>query len=328
VGESSPRDWRRLSNPTVASALLRGGWRQGLLPDEAVPPNVAVADELRCHPGSRCTLRYILADGRTWIAKYYARPRPRLAALYDMLSGPSGVAPAPISVPRMIAYFPRARVLFQQSACGAPLTWLLHAGQAEAVSMAAYGLAALARAPLPLPAAYTLRHPLTRAHRWVVRLSLAAPELASAAARLLAALSDACPAWPTPPRLIHGDLSAAHVFIAERGVELVDWDDAHPGDPAEDAGRLLTSLLHLGVRGKAPPQVIARARTAFTSTYAREAAEIAPRVPFYVALACLRKASRLVARPSPQRSPHSAALLTAGLSALREARRPAAALLP
>lgn len=326
MGERRVQDGRRLSDPATASALLHGAWRQGLLPDVATPPSVVTAEVLRFHPGSRCTVRYCLADGRTWIAKYYVRPQPRLVSLYDMLAGPRGLASAPISMPRMIAYLPRARVLIQQPACGTALKELIVNRQTEAAGMAARGLAALAHAPLPLPAAYTLRHPLARADRWVGRLSLAAPELADAATRLLAALSEACPVWPAPPHLIHGDLNAAHVFVGERGVELVDWDGAHPGDPAEDAGRLLASLVHLGLRSKAMPDSIAQARAAFTATYAGEAAEIAPRVPFYSALACLRKASRLVAHPDPRRQVQSATLLTAGISALRETPLPEVAL--
>lgn len=306
-----------LEDSSAASALLARAWRQGLLPDEIAPPSVIATSMLRLHLGSRCTLRYSLADGRTWIAKHYAQPRPWLVSLYTMLARPRVLMHSAVSAPRVIAYLPHACVLLQQPARGTSLKDLLRQDRTEAASMVGGGVAALARAPLSLPTGYALRHPLARARRWVRHLSLAAPGLADAAATLFAALSDACPAWPIAPRVIHGDLSAAHVFVGERSVELVDWDDARPGDPAEDAGRLLASLVHLGVRRTVAPEVVARASAAFISSYAEQASEVAPRVPFYRALACLCKASRLIVRRDPQRQAHSAALLVAGLEGLR-----------
>src|SRR5262249_38903247 len=162
-------------------------------------------------------------------------------------------------VPRLIAYFPREHVALQELARGEPLAWWLRAGQPHAARSAARGLAALAAAHLPLPAAYAVRLPLARAVRWADRLSRSTPALEAASAELLSALAAAHLSWPAAPQLIHGDLGAAHVFVGGGGVMLIDWDRAGAGDPAEDAGRLVASLFDLAAREVITAAVLSRA---------------------------------------------------------------------
>ncbi len=63
--------------------------------------------------------------------------------------------------------------------------------------------------------------------------------LARDARRLLAALTEARPAWPAPPHLVHGDFSASHVYLTTETTTVIDWDAWGVGDCAEDAGRFL-----------------------------------------------------------------------------------------
>ncbi|MBC8451385.1 MAG: phosphotransferase [Planctomycetes bacterium] len=45
-----------------------------------------------------------------------------------------------------------------------------------------------------------------------------------------------CPPWNGPPQLVHGDLYGRHLLVDEAGhpTAVIDWGDAHRGDPALD----------------------------------------------------------------------------------------------
>lgn len=53
-------------------------------------------------------------------------------------------------------------------------------------------------------------------------------------------LLDSCAAPPTTASLVHGDLGPAHILVADGSVAgVIDWTDAHIGDPALDLAWLL-----------------------------------------------------------------------------------------
>lgn len=54
---------------------------------------------------------------------------------------------------------------------------------------------------------------------------------------------DALPRETSPVGIVHGDLHDKNVFVSERGVELIDLDMVHAGDPLEDIGNLSAHLL-------------------------------------------------------------------------------------
>lgn len=275
---------------------------------------------LRGHPGSRWTLRYDVRRGnerRTLIAKVYARDRGDVAAMLLALRR-GGFGPGErmqVAVP--IAYLPAPRLLLLEEAPGLSARAVLSLGQAGVGEEVARWLAAFQAASPPLPGAYRLRDPLVKARRWTRALGGDAPMLAGAARHLLDALAAAQPAWPAAPHLMHGDFGVSHVYLAAGTTTVIDWDTWGVGDCAEDAGRFLASLHHIAARSPAQGVAVAREAELFARTYRSEAPLAGRRLAFYCALACLRKASRLMAAGKPGRMPGAAVLLATGERALR-----------
>ncbi|HEX6797643.1 MAG TPA: hypothetical protein VF116_08010, partial [Ktedonobacterales bacterium] len=108
-----------------------------------------------------------------------------------------------------------------------------------------------------------------------------------------------------------GDFGAAHVFVAAETTTVIDWDSCRAADPAEDGGRFIASLWHLAARGCITRDDAAAAARRFRDAYAAVRPQLAARLPFYAALACLRKAARL-ARHGERQQHQAEALLTAG----------------
>jgi hypothetical protein len=309
---------RRLASPRRATKTLRAVWKHGLWPEALPVPDVRTVRILRYHAGSRCTL-WLALDG--WpsggcIAKVYARGD---AAAADVLRAmrQAGFAERSVDrVPALIAALPGLHMLLLDVAPGLPIKELLRDGAPDVAVRAARWLAAFHGARLPLPAAYTLRDPLAVARRWNVRLARATPELASAAARMFDALTAVQPPWPPQPHLIHGDLSAGHIFVAPEATTVIDWDRCRPGDPSEDAGRFLASLYGLVAHNRAGG--VTAAAAAFQATYVAARPDAAASLSFYTALACLHKASRGDRHVHDMQRHHRRAstLLEAGLAAL------------
>ncbi len=310
-----------LATPQGANERLAHEWRAGRWPVGLPLPRVRAVRSLRLHPGSRCTFLFSVEG---WpeaecIAKVYARPHQPATRTLAPLLGAGFSAPRRHRVPEVIAELPALRLVLTRMAPGRPLTTRLQDVDLEAAARAGEWLGALHAARIPPPAAYTLRDPLSQARRYTSRLARYLPDLAFPARALYAALTQARPPWPGDVRLIHGDLIAGHVFVSAETTTVIDWDCCRAGDPAEDGGRLVASLWHLAARGRIAQDDAQTAERRFRVTYAAAQPAIAARLPFYAALAALRKASRLT-----QHGAHgydqAAALLVAGLAALDGAR--------
>jgi len=67
-------------------------------------------------------------------------------------------------------------------------------------------------------------------------IARAASRLDVPALRALARETGEAPPWPHAPRLVHGDLYARHVLLDDSltACGVIDWGDAHLGDPALD----------------------------------------------------------------------------------------------
>jgi len=316
-----------LSSVEDATALLSAAWRTGHLPTLLGPPRVSAVRELRRHVGSRRTLRLTLAGGdageRPLIAKLYARAdaAAAAAAMLTALARCGFAGPSGFRAPTVTAILPQWRLLLCELAPGTPVKACMRGaapGSALAAEAAAHWLAAFAAAPLMAPSIYALHDPLARAARWCSRLAHTVPSLAASARSVSAALMSTRPPWPpSTARMIHGDFVSEHVLVAPDVVDVVtviDWDSCRPGDPAEDAGRFVASLHGLRARGRVDAATVSGAAERFVATYAAEQPGNAPRVPFYAALACLRKASRAQRDDMPQRA--RAANLLAAAEAL------------
>ncbi|HEX6796850.1 MAG TPA: phosphotransferase [Ktedonobacterales bacterium] len=302
-----------LATPRGANGHFAHEWRAGRWPVELPLPRVRAVRYLRLHPGSRCTFLYTVEgwQGAACIAKVYARPRPPLSQTLASLQAAGLTAPARHRVPEVIAELPALRLVLLRVAPGRTAADMLQDGDLEATARAGEWLGAFHTAPIALPTAYTLRYPLAQAARWHDRIARHLPALANRAGALHTRLLNARPQWPGEVRLIHGDFGAAHVFVAAETTTVIDWDSCRVGDPAEDGGRFIASLWHLAARERITRDDAVAGVWRFRAAYAAVQPRIAARLPFYAALACLRKAARL-ARHGERQQHQAEALLTAG----------------
>lgn len=307
----------RLSCPTCATQTLHEADRRGWWPTHLSLPTVRAVRVLRYHAGSRCTLAWELAGGKSDVGivkvTAYAAAVSHAQTLRSLAQAGFSEQSA-LRAPTLRAALPELGLLMMDQAPGVPFHHLEQGEWPQAARRAALWLAALATAEIALPGTYTLHNPLAVARRWNIRLQCLAPELAQDSARLLMALSAAQPPWPPVVRRIHGDFGVGHVFCAPHATTVIDWDSCRPGDPAEDAGHFLTSLAQLAMRRRASAAAITAAMSSFRATYAEALPASAAALPFYTALACLRKASRAASHSAER----AGLLLRAGQAALTE----------
>ena len=90
---------------------------------------------------------------------------------------------------------------------------------------------------------------------------------------------------PGPACPIHGEMRVSHAFATERGIALIDFDEAGLGDPHDDLGRVLSDLHHTEIAGKLAPDAAESARARFLAGYAAAAAQpaSAERLRWYAA---------------------------------------------
>jgi len=148
------------------------------------------------------------------------------------------------------------------------------------------------------------------------------PELAAEAARLradagLVATSDRLYARYLEPRgaLVHGDVQAGNVLLADDGPKLLDAEIAHVGDPAFDLGVLTAHLRLPAVARGTPDAANGPVRAAFAAWESRLAGRLSAdfaAVARYAGIEMLRRtigAARVAAVAAPD----------AGLAVLAEA---------
>lgn len=287
----------RLSCPTCATQTLLAASRRGWWPLDLPMPTVLGVRVLRYHAGSRCTLAWSLAgwESDVGIVKVTAHTFASHAQTLRSLAQAGFDGVSAFRVPTLRATIPEMDLVMMDQAPGVPFHHLDPGVWPQAAHRVALWLAACANAAIALPASYALHHPLAAARRWSARLQRLAPDLAQHSARLLQDLVATQPPWPPVARRIHGDFGMGHVFCAPHAITVIDWDSCRLGDPAEDAGHFLASLAHLALH-RAPTAAIITAVGSFRATYAEALPASAAVLPFYTALACLRKASHVANR--------------------------------
>lgn len=187
-----------------------------------------------------------------WVFRF---PRRQIAV--DLLSAEARVLPAiashlplPVPIPEHLGQptgrfpwpFVGYRLLKGRTACRAALDDIARAALAEPLARFLSVLHTLPAGVLhaAAPPADTLDRLAIprRATAAVVRLEEAAHHgLIPAAAPWLDLLAELPESWqPRTDRLVHGDLYARHVLVDDenRAAGIIDWGDAHLGDPALD----------------------------------------------------------------------------------------------
>jgi Phosphotransferase enzyme family len=312
---------KRLTRPTEAVSLLNSvlefaACGFGIAEGPLAVHDVAV---LRGHPGSRWTLRYAVESrvgaASTIFAKVYARDRRDIAGVLSALSCSGLGLGQPMQAVAPIAYSAHLRLLLLKEAPGESARAALRRGSAGIGERSARWLASFHTAA-PLPPAYRLHDPLSKAQRWTQSLTKSAA-LCRDARRLLAALAAAQQNWPPArPRMVHGDFGASHVYLAGGVVTVIDWDSWTVGDYGEDAGRFMASLHNLAASDSSRAEAVMQERDIFADTYRTAVPAARNGLPFYEAFACLRKAARLSSTGGSRHLRRAELLLAAGERAL------------
>jgi hypothetical protein len=313
---------KRLTHPVEAASLLNSVLETVVQESGLgeVPWAVRDVSVLRAHPGSRWTLRYVVENraglASIIFAKVYARNRDDIAGLLPALHSRGLGWGQPVQAVPLLAYSPALRLLLLKEAPGETAGAALRRGSAGVGERTAGWLASF-QALAPLPPAYYMQDPLSTAYRWTQSLAANAPMLGRSAHRLLNALARRPPEWPpAQPRLVHGDFRAAHVYLAEKTVTVIDWDSWRVGDGTEDAGRFTASLHHLATRYASGAETVRRETESFAHSYCASVPSARQNFPFYEAYACLRRATRLSSRSGSHRLRRAETLLAAGEQAL------------
>jgi aminoglycoside phosphotransferase len=196
-----------------------------------------------------------------------------------------------LRVPKPLGYDAAKRILIQEWVEGEPLgLHLAESNATDACGLAARGLRELHRLPiLDLPR----RGPefyLAHARQVMDDLSSVGPGLRSELARIREKLETAFDAAPSrAPSLVHGDFYYNQLLVAGEQCTLIDWDEAHVGDPLSDVGNFVAHLHLRDVQGLLDPVRAWALRDIFLGNYFRHERR-PPELAAFVALHLLELA--------------------------------------
>lgn len=215
------------------------------------------------------TYRALDADGGT--LAYVKRLRHRqdvadVADLYAALVAGLAERGAAVGVPRALGCDLASGVIALAPMAG--VSWnALDAASLPGVAPAiGAGLAAVHTLPRLGRRAFERTAP-DKVVRSLEVLAQARPDVADDARELARRLTANRPA-PSAPTFLHGDLHPKNVLVDGERVNLIDFDSAAWGSPADDLGSLLARLHHGGLVGETAGATTAAVTDAFLAGYA------------------------------------------------------------
>ncbi|HWQ31561.1 MAG TPA: aminoglycoside phosphotransferase family protein [Blastocatellia bacterium] len=116
--------------------------------------------------------------------------------------------------------------------------------------------------------------------------------------------SSASASGARPPATLHGDLHLKNLLATADGVALVDLDNLHTGDPAQEAGSLSAALHYQALTGHYPRPVAEQAITHFIAGWQQFTGDELPQTALHwhtAAALIYERASRSVIRLSGER---------------------------
>jgi len=211
--------------------------------EEASPFEDSELPALRCwlehgelqsyRPGRRATIRHGEHFIKVLPPKKARRLQAKMSAL-TRVAGSSGVVRGPVG-------FRESGALVFERCEGASLHEALMSGEQRLPEMLERVGRGLARLHECRPTGLSTRSP-EDAGAWASVVASHYPGRAPSYQSIGEAV-DALPRDASPVGVVHGDLHDKNVFVSERGVELIDLDMVHAGDPLEDLGNLSAHLL-------------------------------------------------------------------------------------
>jgi Ser/Thr protein kinase RdoA (MazF antagonist) len=260
-----------LTNADRARVLLEGVIRAGSSAHADLRIAACRPRVMRHDRGSRCTVRYELDHPRVGVgrrspevivAKTYGDDRGRNAYLgMRALWGSELSRSSAIAIAEPLAYVPELRLLVQGPVPGDRtleelICSALPRGASPAVEQldddlrrTAEGLAALHGAGVVYGETVTLEHEVAGIRALVERLAGPVPELAGAAAPLLARVIELAAEHPAGRvRPSHGSFRPSQVLVHHGGIGFIDFDDFCQAEPAHDFARFRAAIRDCGMR--------------------------------------------------------------------------------
>ena len=248
---------------TVARELERGVYGR--------PTELLALEVVRHKPGRRCTLRFRVrgnGSGKEWTetlyAKTYARGRAARAHEVLRLVTEGRVWGADVAVPDAVAHLPALDAAVQREVPGEPVAPSLLAGDERVATAIAEALNALHDSTLELPRRHPLEKELAPLSERVERLATRLPALRGPAREALALVEDPSRhtgRWRFRP--VHRDFYYEQILSGERGLALLDFDDAAMSEPAVDVANFLAHLRLLSLKCLGRPDGLAAVAEAF-----------------------------------------------------------------
>ncbi len=179
-------------------------------------------------------------------------------------------------LPQPYQFDEKQSIIWQEVVPGRPLAKI--AGDLdnlpEIASEIGRRLAAFHNTQLDLPQLMTLNFQIEDLRFSVEKINQTFPEYADDCNAIAKKMYDAAERLEDCSlTLVHASFKFSHIFITNRGVVFIDFDNANLGDPGYDIGRFIAHLYKMKANGKVAAETAEAAVTNFCNAYNRAATQ-------------------------------------------------------
>jgi len=256
----------------------------------------------------RCTFELAMetTNGRYGaIAKVFDDDRSHVLPAMQAIRSAGFGAEAEFAIPRPLAYFPKWRVLLEETVPGPSAKEKIVHGRASERRMAAercgQWLARFHAAAPRLGKPAAMEREFTRFATWRNQIATFGEPFAGKCEQLFRSLQAATPHGSVDTRAGHGSYIPEHVILSESRTVTIDLDECDVADPSRDVAWFVVSVQRLALTQLGSLDALDDVVNAFLRAYHDSSEPGAARhLPFYRMLECLHRARRdLVKRVPP-----------------------------
>ncbi len=228
---------------------------------------------IRCHPESRCVIRYHLEwkgsetlQQFILIGKTFGDSRGRdIFQWMDSIWREDFGDADDLLVPRPISYNEQVKTIWQVEQPGVcPEKMIDRTNFKEICRSAAKGLAIIHKSNLSGPPKRLIHDDLEEIRRKAIKLMRGLPQFQAPIQSILCGLENqVSDMQPKVDRLIHGDFSIDQLLVFKEKVVFLDFDDFAIGDPVQDIANFFVVLL----LRKLDPGFVSLILTSFLNSY-------------------------------------------------------------